>query len=123
MLVGEGPHALVAARRAAEIVSASGGALSLTLFNVQEPLAADEDSELTPEERGENVIEELAKRAGIEYMNYTSHVEVVVDVEETILEPHPTTIQAVLEPPGQNQSRRPSSAHIPKRLAKKPTLR
>jgi len=82
VLAGEGPHAPVAARRAAEFVTAADDA-TLTLFNVQEP--ADEDADETPEERGHALIDDLAERAGIEYVTYDRRVETAEDVEETIL--------------------------------------
>ncbi|WP_256290694.1 amino acid permease [Halobellus inordinatus] len=83
-LAGEGPHAPVAARRAAEFVSAADDA-SLTLLNVQSP-ENDSDEDLSPTERGEAVIAELAERAGIEYMSYDTKVEVAEDTEQAIIE-------------------------------------
>ncbi|MFC7139240.1 amino acid permease [Halosimplex aquaticum] len=83
VLAGEGPHAPVAARRAAEFVSAGSDDATLTLFNVQEP---GDDDETTAEERGEAVIADLADRAGIEYVAYESRVDVAEDVEEAILD-------------------------------------
>jgi APA family basic amino acid/polyamine antiporter len=85
VLAGEGPHAPVAARRAAEFVAVAEEDSMLTLFNVQEP-QEDDESELTPEERGEDVIGELVERAGIEDVAYERRVEVAEDIEETILE-------------------------------------
>jgi nucleotide-binding universal stress UspA family protein len=67
VLVGEGPHAPVATRRAAEFVSAAGGELSLTLFNVQAPADGDGEPADSPERRGEELIEDVAARAGVEY--------------------------------------------------------
>jgi nucleotide-binding universal stress UspA family protein len=62
VLAGKGPHAPVAARRAAEFVSAADDDASLTLLNVQ-TLETDTDADLSPTERGETVVEELAERA------------------------------------------------------------
>ncbi|WP_137285027.1 amino acid permease [Halorussus salinisoli] len=80
-LAGEGPHAPVAARRAAEFVSTTRGDASLTLLNVQQP-----DEESDPRERGEEVIADVAEQAGIEYVDYETSVIVSEDVEETLLE-------------------------------------
>lgn len=85
VLAGEGPHAPVAARRGAEFVTTADDESTLTLFNVQEP-GEDADDELTPEERGEEIIEELADRAGIKYMTYERRVEVADDIEQAILD-------------------------------------
>lgn len=75
VLAGEGPHAPVAARRAGEFVAAAGEETTLTLFNVQQP-ADDDEEDLSPEERGQTLVEEMAERAGIEYMNFETRVEV-----------------------------------------------
>ncbi|QLG50313.1 amino acid permease [Natrinema halophilum] len=83
VLAGEGPHAPVAAQRAAEFVSAAENA-SLTLFNVQPP--ATDGSDEDPVQRGEALIDELAQQAGIEYMTYDTHVDVADDVEQAILD-------------------------------------
>lgn len=85
VLAGEGPHAPVAARRAGEFVAASDGQLSLRLLNVQ---TDSDDSETDSRERGEAVIENLAERAGIEYMNYETTVLTADEsaVRETILD-------------------------------------
>jgi amino acid transporter/nucleotide-binding universal stress UspA family protein len=80
-LAGEGPHAPVAARRAAEFVSTTRGETSLTLLNVQRP-----DEEVDPRERGEEIIADVAERAGIEYVDYEPSVVVSEDVEATLLE-------------------------------------
>ncbi len=80
-LAGEGPHAPVAARRGGEFVSTTRGDASLTLLNVQRP-----DEEIDPRERGEEVIADVAERAGIEYMDYETKVVVSDAVEETLLE-------------------------------------
>lgn len=47
VLAGAGPDAPVAARRAAEFVSAADGEASLTLLNVQSP-EADSDEDRSP---------------------------------------------------------------------------
>ncbi|WP_123539268.1 amino acid permease [Halosimplex salinum] len=84
VLAGEGPHAPVSARRAAEFVAASDES-SLTLLNVQSP-ESESDEDLSPTERGEAVIAELAERAGIEYMSYDAKVMVAEDTEQAIIE-------------------------------------
>jgi len=84
VLAGRGPHAPIAARRASEFVAAADDA-SLTLLNVQSP-ETDTDEESSPTERGEAVIEELAERAGIQYMSYETEIRVAEDTEQTILE-------------------------------------
>ncbi|MGB9934110.1 amino acid permease [Haloarcula amylolytica] len=84
VLAGRGPHAPIAARRASEFVAAADDA-SLTLLNVQSP-ETDTDDESSPTERGEAVIEELAERAGIQYMSYETEIRVAEDTEQTILE-------------------------------------
>jgi amino acid transporter/nucleotide-binding universal stress UspA family protein len=80
-LAGEGPHAPVAARRGAELVATTRGEGSLTLLNVQDP-----DEEGDPQERGEAVIEDVAERAGVEYVDYDAAVVVSDDVETAILD-------------------------------------
>ncbi|MFC6732400.1 amino acid permease [Haladaptatus sp. DYSN1] len=84
VLAGEGPHAPVAAQRAAEFVAAADEA-SLTLLNVQSP-ESDSDRGHSPTERGEAVIANLVERAGIEYMTYDSTVIVAEDTEQAIIE-------------------------------------
>ena len=84
VLAGAGPHAPVAARRATEFATAAGGDTSLTLLNIQEP--GDDEDGLSPQERGQAVIEDLADRAGIEERQYNSRVEVAEDIEGTILD-------------------------------------
>lgn len=85
VLAGEGLHAPVAARRAAEFVSAADDEASLTLLNVQHP-ETDSDEDRSPTERGEAVIEELAERAGIQYMSYDTEIRVTEDIEQAIIE-------------------------------------
>lgn len=80
-LVGEGPHAPVAARRGAELVVTTQGEGSLTLLNAQRP---DEDGD--PYDEGAAVIADVAERAGIEYMDYDSDVVVGEDVEDALLD-------------------------------------
>ncbi|GAA0232431.1 amino acid permease [Halobaculum roseum] len=84
VLAGRGPHAPIAARRASEFVAAADDA-SLTLLNVQSP-ETDTDEESSPTERGEAVIEELAERAGIQYMSYETEIRVAEDTEQMILD-------------------------------------
>jgi basic amino acid/polyamine antiporter, APA family len=80
-LAGPGPHAPVAARRAAEFATLSG--TTPTLLNAQPP-ADDEDDD--PTERGEAVIEDVAKTAGLEPEHYESKVLVADDVKSAIVE-------------------------------------
>jgi basic amino acid/polyamine antiporter, APA family len=81
-LAGPGPHAPVAARRAAEFATLSG--TTPTLLNVQSPGDGDEDDD--PIERGEAVIEDVAETAGLEPGNYESEVLVAEDTKSAILE-------------------------------------
>jgi nucleotide-binding universal stress UspA family protein len=80
-LAGEGPHAPVAAKRAAELVSSAGESADLTLLNVQEPT---DDGD--PEAAGREAIGEVAERAGIEYVEHEPRVVVAEDVRDGILE-------------------------------------
>lgn len=82
VLAGEGPHAPVAARRAAELASAEDS-VSLTLVNVQPP-ANDEGDD--PVSDGHTIIEEVADQAGIEYLAFDQEVIVSEDTEGAILE-------------------------------------
>jgi amino acid transporter/nucleotide-binding universal stress UspA family protein len=82
-LAGEGPHAPVAARRAAEFVATSTPEASLTVLNVQ--AEGDEDGP-SPEERGRAVIDSVIERGGLEYMSYVPRVLVSDDVERAILD-------------------------------------
>ncbi|WP_324761209.1 amino acid permease [Haloarcula sp. GH36] len=84
VLAGEGPHAPVAARRAAEFVKAAGEDTSLTLFNIQDP--GDDEDGLSPEERGQALIEDFVERAGTEEVEYDTRIDVAEDIEGTILD-------------------------------------
>ncbi|MFU1783663.1 amino acid permease [Haloarcula japonica] len=84
VLAGEGPHAPVAARRAREFAKAAGEETTLTLFNVQEP--SEDDDGLSPQERGEALIEEFVERTGLEEAQYQSRIEVAEDIEGAILD-------------------------------------
>jgi amino acid transporter/nucleotide-binding universal stress UspA family protein len=83
-----GPHSPSAARRAAEFATVD--ATVPTLLNVQQP-AHDSESAV---ERGEAVLEEVAREAGLEPEEYKSEVVVADDTETAILETvnHYTTI-------------------------------
>ncbi len=87
-LAGLGPHSPSAARRAAEFATVD--ATVPTLLNVQQP-AHDGESAV---ERGEAVLEEVAREAGLEPEEYESEVVVADDIETAILETvnHYTTI-------------------------------
>jgi len=81
-LIGNGPYTRLAARRAAEF-SRNDPEARLTLLNVQRP---SEDGAHDPEEKGQALIESVAKEAGIE-QNYDEEVIVTDgDVRETLLE-------------------------------------
>jgi APA family basic amino acid/polyamine antiporter len=87
VLAGEGPHAAVAARRAAEYVRTSGaGETTLTMLNVQ---AADREGD--PEERGIAVIEGVVDSADIDDIEYESRV---ITAEEEV---RPAILDAVAE--------------------------
>jgi APA family basic amino acid/polyamine antiporter len=79
-LAGPGPHAPVAARRAAEFATVDG--TTPTLLNVQRPMG---ESETKPVERGETLIAEVAERAGLSPEDYDTEVIVATDVESAIL--------------------------------------
>ncbi|MFC6906941.1 hypothetical protein [Halalkalicoccus tibetensis] len=81
-LAGPGPHAPVAARRASEFATIDG--TMPTLLNVQHPENEDTD-EPDPVERGEEVIVEMAERAGLEPDEYESEVLVHDDIKSAIL--------------------------------------
>jgi APA family basic amino acid/polyamine antiporter len=84
VLAGNGPHAPVAARRAAEYVALAEGEPSLTLFNVQAP--GEDDDGTSPEERGDALIDGLVERAGMEYLLHERRVAVAEDVESAVLD-------------------------------------
>ncbi|WP_136688370.1 amino acid permease [Halorhabdus amylolytica] len=84
VLAGEGPHAPVAAQRAAEYVDATDGA-SLTLLNVQPPAEGDEAA-ASPVEEGEALIENLIERADLTETTYETRVVVEEDAEDAIIE-------------------------------------
>jgi APA family basic amino acid/polyamine antiporter len=86
VLAGEGPHAPVAARRAAEYARARGeDAVELTFLNVQ-PVGEDDD-EADLIDAGEATIEEVVERAGVEDLEYESRVLTTdEDVRPFILE-------------------------------------
>lgn len=77
-LAGPGPHAPVAARRAAEFGAVAGE--TPVLLNVQAPDGAD------PIERGEETIEWIAERAGLAPDEYESEVVVSEDTETAIVD-------------------------------------
>jgi nucleotide-binding universal stress UspA family protein len=85
VLAGEGPHAPVAARRAAEFVATADGDSTLTLYNVQAPAGGTDDEE-SPEAAGQALVERVAEEAGIDPSDYEARVDVAEDVEATILE-------------------------------------
>lgn len=86
VLAGEGTHAPVATRRAAELVAAQDG--SLTLLNVQPPT----DDEASPTERSEALIDDLVERAGIETVGFETRVMVAEDTEQAISGSRPEQI-------------------------------
>ncbi len=77
-LAGPGPHAPVAARRAADFATVDG--MTPVLLNVQPPSHRD------PEARGEAAVQRVAERAGLDPGAYESRVVVDEDVETAILE-------------------------------------
>jgi Universal stress protein family. len=80
-LVGEGPYAQIAARRASEFAQSDPDA-DLTLLNVQ---ATPDNGEYDPEEEGRALIESVAKEAEIE-PDYTKEVIVTDgDIRDTLL--------------------------------------
>ncbi|APX96285.1 amino acid permease [Natronorubrum daqingense] len=80
-LAGPGPHAPVAARRAAEFATLSDA--KPTLLNVQQPT---DDADIDPIEAGESMIESVADEAGLEPGTYEPSVIVADDVQSAILE-------------------------------------
>jgi len=82
-LAGAGPHAPVAARRAADFATVSDSVA--TLLNVQRRTpAADGDPDRV--ERGRETIESVARRGGLESEEYETVVVVATDVESAILQ-------------------------------------
>jgi nucleotide-binding universal stress UspA family protein len=79
-LAGSGPHAPFAARRAAEFATVDGA--MPTLLNVQQT----QGEEAAAVERGGVVIDEVARRAGLEPGAYQREVIVTDDIETTIIE-------------------------------------
>jgi len=77
-LAGEGPHATVAVRQAAEFVSATPTAPTLTLLNVQQPDDA-------PEDTGAEPLDDVAAEAGTDDDAYEPRIVVAEDVEAAIL--------------------------------------
>ncbi|MEF8825202.1 MAG: amino acid permease, partial [Halapricum sp.] len=80
-LAGPGPHSPVAARRAVEFATVDGTVP--TLLNVQRSVRGDES---TAVERGEAVIENVAREAGLDPEEYVGEVVVDEDIETAILE-------------------------------------
>jgi amino acid transporter/nucleotide-binding universal stress UspA family protein len=80
-LAGAGPHAPSAARRAAEFAAVDGA--TPALLNVQQTRAEDEAAAV---ERGQVVIDEVARQAGLEPGAYRPEVIVTDDIETTIIE-------------------------------------
>ncbi|WP_290812210.1 amino acid permease [Halovivax sp.] len=83
-LAGPGPHAPVAARRAAEFASIDG--TTPALLNVQPEPTEDADPEFDPTERGLATIEHVAETAGLDPDEYESEVLIADDVEGAILD-------------------------------------
>jgi APA family basic amino acid/polyamine antiporter len=79
-LAGAGPHAPVAARRAAEFATVDETVP--TLLNVQRPIG---ESETDAVERGETLINAVAERAGLGSEEYETEIVVDSDVESAIL--------------------------------------
>jgi len=78
-LAGPGPHAPVAARRAVEFATVDDTVP--TLLNVQSSTAGAD-----PITRGEEMIKDIAERAGIESAEFETKVLVSDDIEGTILD-------------------------------------
>lgn len=78
-LAGPGPHAPVAARRAAEFATLSEE--KPTLLNVQQPT---DDETIDPVERGESMIETVAEAADLEPGSYEPKVVIADDVQAEI---------------------------------------
>jgi amino acid transporter/nucleotide-binding universal stress UspA family protein len=80
-LVGEGPNAPTAARRAVEFAAADGE--RATLLNVQS--ATDGEAQTDSVARGEAAVRSVAERAGLESDEYDTRVVVSDDVGDAIL--------------------------------------
>ncbi|MXV62227.1 amino acid permease [Natronorubrum sp. JWXQ-INN-674] len=80
-LAGPGPHAPIAARRAAEFATLSG--TKPTLLNAQQPT---DDDDIDPVDVGESMIDEVAREAGLEPGSYDSEVIIADDIQSAILE-------------------------------------
>jgi amino acid transporter/nucleotide-binding universal stress UspA family protein len=80
-LAGSGPHAPVAARRAADFATVSDpGAI---LLNVQQRTGAEEINQV---KQGRETIQSVAERGGLDAEEYESVVVVATDIESTIIE-------------------------------------
>jgi amino acid transporter/nucleotide-binding universal stress UspA family protein len=80
-LAGSGPHAPVAARRAADFATVSDpGAI---LLNVQQRTGAEEINQV---EQGRETIQSVAERGGLDAKEYESVMIVATDIESTIIE-------------------------------------
>jgi nucleotide-binding universal stress UspA family protein len=82
-LAGPGPHAPVAARRAADFATVSDSVA--TLLNVQQRMSRT-SSEPNQVEQGRATIDSVAEQAGLERKEYETVVVVASDVEEAILQ-------------------------------------
>jgi amino acid transporter/nucleotide-binding universal stress UspA family protein len=85
VLVGEGPHAPYAARRAAEFARIAPSETSLTLLNVQIPGDDEGEAEEDLEARGHEIIEGVADHLTLEGIDYEARVVVGDDVKDTLL--------------------------------------
>jgi len=81
-LVGEGPYAQIAARRASEFAGSDPNA-NLTLLNVQ---ATPDDGEYDPEAEGQALVESVAKEAGIQQDPEKRVLVTDGDIRETLLD-------------------------------------
>jgi len=82
-LAGSGPHAPVAARRAADFATVSGS--TAILLNVQRP-GSTAEGEPSRVERGRETIASVAERGGLDAGEYESAVVVAADTESAIME-------------------------------------
>ena len=87
-LVSDGPNAPTAVRRAAEFSALSGDNARLRLINVQsvneEKSRGEIDPSNTAVERGEEIIEEVARQAGLNTSEYDMSVLVGDTVESAV---------------------------------------